>query len=477
MHPFSARRLVSACAVSAVVAAGLIAPGAASAASSNPACAKGVDITAAGSSLQYVLQDSGAKAWTKEFNGSTTKSKFACPSSPAKPTVTYVKSGSGAALKSWGAESTLGTPEEKLNSKGVKEQEIGFGVQNGFVGTDEPPNATQLSHIALNEATVEPESVLSIPVAQESVAIIVNLPTGCTAESTVTNATGRLALSDESLSKVFDGEYTKWSQLSQGGVNKLSSPACEAEPIKVIVRHDQSGTTHIVKRFLGQLNNSSFPVTGEPEKTWGQLSEGALNTVWPTATHAINATASSGSGLAAEVKATPGSIGYLNLAEARSLGFGGSGGQTFWVMLQNTEKKGKLTYTDPSTGSTEAVMTGTTPQNANCDGTVYTDNENKPFPPASVGVAWDTATTLASQKKSYALCGLTYDLALEEYSNLSGKEATQEEEETVKTYLQFSVDKKGGQADLEGQDYYPLPKGAVATEAVQGAASITWKKA
>jgi ABC-type phosphate transport system substrate-binding protein len=446
MKSLFTRGLASTCILSAASVAALLAPGVASAKAGNPDC-KGSSIVGQGSSLQVGAQG----FWDPAFNSSTTtKSKFTCPGT--SPTVKYTKSSSGAGLESWGAEG--GKPT------------VGFAINNAFFGTDEPPNATQLENIESNETTPTAETVESIPVAQESVAVIVNLPAGCTANSEA--APGRLALSDADLAKIWDGVDTKWNQLTDDK-NELKGTGCSTDAIKPVVREDQSGTTHIFKRFLFQTNNADF-ATSAGSKNWSQLSEGSLNTVWPTAAKVIPSGGEGGGALAKKVEETEGGIGYINLFEARAKGFAPATATRFWVKLQNSEKASKagpkLTYNDPSTGAED---TTTTAQSANCAKTVYTDNENKPFPPESTLVPWDTATTLTAEK-TYALCGLTYDVALQSYSSVA--EGTAPEAETVGSFLRFVADKNGGEKLLANHDYYPLPKGAVASEAVAGAAEI-----
>src|SRR5580704_6498112 len=156
MHSLSVRRVLSACAISAASVAALLAPSAASAKGTPPACLNGTTVTGQGSSLQAPEQ---INVWTKQFNIVSTKD-FGCPGTPGTPgapEVKYTSSGSGTALKSWGAEP--GTETEPF---------VGFGPTNAFIATDEPPNETQLANLDSQE-TVESEgaeSVETIPVAQ-----------------------------------------------------------------------------------------------------------------------------------------------------------------------------------------------------------------------------------------------------------------------------------------------------------------------
>jgi ABC-type phosphate transport system substrate-binding protein len=453
MSSFSMRRLASACVVPAAMAAALVAPGSASAALGEQC--SGANIGAQGSSLQKIAQDS---VWNPDFNISTAKA--ACNGKQGdknKPTVTYTSTGSGAGLKSWGAE-----PKEL--------KEVTFAASNAFVGTDEPPNEKQIGEIEANESIPTAETLLTLPVVQESVAVIVNLPAGCTATST--SNPGRLVLNEKTLEGIFAGTVKTWGALTDGG-DKLTGEGCGTTAIQPVVRFDQSGTTHIFKRFLNVIDSSGLEVETEPGKTitatWGELSEGALNTQWPVAAKVIKPAAKGGGEEIAKVLATPGSIGYVNLAEARANASyaSGTGTATFWAPIQNSEKVSgktvKYTYADPS--SNKEV---TTVASANCKSTVYTNGKHG-FPPPAVTAPWNEVTTEATSK-TYPLCGLTYDLAFTEYSLLPSTSLT--EATSVNNYLRFVTEAKGGQTAILNHDYLALPKGEVLTDAEKGAQKI-----
>ena len=101
----SARRILSACILSAAVAAGLAVPGAASAEFTLTQC-EGGPIHGKGSSAQKLLQ---INIWNPQFN--TSANAKACNGSQGsggKPAVTYTSTGSGAGLESWGVETKGG---------------------------------------------------------------------------------------------------------------------------------------------------------------------------------------------------------------------------------------------------------------------------------------------------------------------------------------------------------------------------------
>jgi ABC-type phosphate transport system substrate-binding protein len=452
MKSLSTRRIASACVVSAATVAALVLPGAASAVVGQQC--SGVSITAQGSSLQAVAQQ---EIWAPKFH--TSGDSFACDGTQGNkgtPTITYNSTGSGAALRSFGAEAK--SPSE-----------ISFGPGNAFAATDEPPNEKQLEEIESNETPKTTNTLESIPVAQESVVILVHLPSGCTATSTA--ASGRLAFTNADLQGVFAGEIKEWGKITGGG-DAVTGTGCSTDSITPIVRFDQSGTTHIFKRYLGLINSAPL-ATEDGSETWGELSEASLNTVWPTAAGVEKPAIKGGGEELAKVIATPGSIGYVNLAEARkSSSFvppsGGANEPTFWAVLENSHKgsgkKEKVTYQDPSNNGEIATLDA-----ANCGKTVYT-NGKEPFPPSSVLATWNTVTTSVTLKeKTYSLCGLTYDLAFTHYDLLSG--TTEPEATTVNNYLKFVTSKKQGQVLLPGDDYLGLPKDII-TKAEAGAAAV-----
>src|SRR5271154_1643287 len=132
MRVFSARRLISACALSAATAAVLIAPGLASATDLSGKC-KGTSIEAQGSSLQKVAQELWGvpgngfnKTFTFENETTEEMESGNTVGCAGAPTVTYHSSGSGSGLKAFGAEGAAPNYEK-----------------NGFVGTDEAPSETQ----------------------------------------------------------------------------------------------------------------------------------------------------------------------------------------------------------------------------------------------------------------------------------------------------------------------------------------------
>jgi ABC-type phosphate transport system substrate-binding protein len=454
MTSLSARRLVPTCILSAVTVAALVAPGAASAAGKLGTQCSGSTVTGQGSSLQKLAQQT---VWNPDFNISG--NSHACngtQGTKAKPEVKYTSTGSGLGLESWGVNGTVPNYE----------------ASNAFVSTDEPPNSTQIGEIDAHGAV---ETLQTIPVLQGAVAVIVNLPEGCTPSSKSAFA-GRLVLNNVTLEKIFRGTITKWSEITDSG-DKFTGKTCNAEtPIKRVVRLDQSGTTHIFKKYLSVINSAAFETEKAENKTWTEVSEGTENKTWPKAAEVVRPEKTGGGALVAKVAETPSSIGYANLADARSNKsftppLGGGSKARFWAAIQNDGlgTSGTLTYADPSSnGDKEALA------NANCVGEQYANGEN-PFPPPSVLESWNEVTTKVTEK-NYTLCGLTYTLAFTEYSKYAG--TSLEEVTTVNNFLRFVLGtgtakgSEAGQVLILNHDYLNLPSGPVLTDAQKGAENV-----
>ncbi len=451
MKSLSARRIVPACAMAIAAAAALAAPGAASA-SLGEQCS-GENLLGNGSSFQKIAQ---VEVWTKQFNSSTNLAACSGTQGDGKtPTVTYESTGSGTGMEKWG-----------LNGHAV---EIG---KYGYIGTDEPPNAEQKKTIETGVKSVIEE----VPVVQGSVAVIVHLPENCIAsgEAKTKHPEGRLVLGNLTLEKIFRGVINKWSEITESG-DKLTGAGCDPETqIQRVVRFDQSGTTHIFKKYLSLINTGSFETEKGGTKTWTGISEGSENTNWPSGlVPVVRPPAKGGGELVKKVAETPSSIGYANLADARAnpkFGTeGGAGKPTFWAQIQhNGVVTEKMTYADPSDN-----LEVPTTSNSNCLKTVYTNSTVK-FPPKHTTEAWNEVTTKTKEAK-YTICGLTYDLLSKEYSKASSLGTTQGEATSASNYLKYVLNTEagGGQVAIEKRDYERLPSTLV-KESLAGVAEVTF---
>lgn len=445
MSLFSTRRFVSACAVAVALATAFVAPGVASAEPGGEQCS-GENIEGKGASLQKLSQ---IETWNPAFN--TSANALACSGSQGSkgtPTVKYTSTGSGAFLRSWGQE--------------FKEaSEVNFGPKNAYGGTDEPPNLAQKGEMESHSTATKGKLLQTIPVEQAAVVVAVHLPKGCKVEGGPSS--GRLALKETSVEKVFHGEIAAWSKiLNKAKLVNNGAETCEKTAlIKRVVRKDGSGTTSLFKKYLWVVNKKEV----ESGKDWKTLAESANNTTWPKeAEHPVVRGEGNG-GVANEVVANASSIGYINLADARANGSftpptGGAGTATFWVEVENgkitVEGKKVATYTDPSTNGDVA-----TKAKSNCEETNYTNGKRK-FPPESAAESWSEVTT-SKTEPNYVICGFTYDLGLEHMGTFTvgSKEApTSNALRTAFDYYNFVLaDGVGGGQTLIGEntDYLGLP--------------------
>lgn len=439
---------VGTCIASAVVALGALGVGTASASKAPPTQCSGANIIGQGASVMKIAYQN---VFTPDFNTSTNaKACSGTQGTGGKPEVTFDSTSSGAGLASWGVG---GGPAS-------------FGPGNAFVVTEEPPNKTAKEQIEANESTPgsAPDSLLTIPVVQEAIAILVHLPAECTATSTA--FPGRLVLTNETLQEIFLGTIDKWTEITGGG-DELTGAGCSSS-ITRVVRLDSAGSTHILKKYLDLINNTDFTTEDATTETWNAISEGTENTVWPEASIPVVRPAKTGdSAEVSEVATLAGSIGFSSLANARANSDfvpekGGKGEPTFWAPVQNSGTSTKKeTFADPSTDAETATTEG-----ANCAKEKYTNGEGSKFPPSSTDESWSPVTT-ATKEKNYPLCGIAYELSLTKFSAYPG--TTLQEELTDANFLSFLLETKagGGQALIADHDYEALPK-SLDKEAING---------
>ncbi|MFI4977202.1 MAG: hypothetical protein ACHQC8_00770 [Solirubrobacterales bacterium] len=286
---------------------------------------------------------------------------------------------------------------------------------------------------------------------------------------------------------------TKWSQITENG-DTVSGAGCNSEEeINRVVRLDKSGTTHLFKEFLAEASENTkleevpFEAEkfGEPEagkgfpcgvelepanKTWGQVATGCENQRWPNGTKAVVRPANSGNtGVIETVAATSSSIGYGDMAQVRPTFGAGGGTSEFWVEVQHNFEPKKpataATYADPSSNGDSKTVA-----ESNCAGVVYTNGKEK-FPPKDTRALWNAVRAKIKEGK-YSICGLTYDLLLDE-----GSKYTKETESaltlggaTSAVDFQLWINNavaNGGSSLIKKHDYTALPD-PIADKAEEG---------
>lgn len=141
--------------------------------------------------------------------------------------------------------------------------------------------------VPLSEDRLRKEGLICIPTAITGIAPAMNLP-GV--------PRGKLHLSGPVLAAILSGKVHSWNDEAIRHLNPgLKLPA---EAIHVIAREDGSGTTWVLSKYLASIS---------PE--WQQEMGNDFKLHWPTGT----TLARGGSGMVAQIKQTPFSIGYLEV--------------------------------------------------------------------------------------------------------------------------------------------------------------------
>lgn len=412
-------------------------------------------LQAEGSTLQKVAQ---INLWTPAYAS-------ACASGTH---FNYTGTGSGAALSAFA-----------YNGSTIKHEEA-------YVGTDEAPTSTQIA----NAKTVSGANPVIVPVAQTSIAVVANLPSGC-------SFTGGITW--KGLNKIFSGTVKKWSEVE-------NATGCGSSEITRVVREDGSGTTFGFKSYLSTLEATKSAVgagsveTGVPThgvapvcatKKWGEIRNNGgspnLNLNWPENLHTTTVggqsveegcftagtlsplvRANGGGGVVTTVKATPGAIGYAAYSDVVA-----NTDISQAQKLENLSSEGVNKYAAPGTG--------TETKEANCGGRQYT------VPTSSTGLEVDWSAVLGNNPNIglekpgtfYPLCTLTFDLswhgATSGYTNAGYGAHSVEIGNAVRKYIASEV-LEGGQSLLNESGYQTLPSSGGASHEVLAAAKLAASK-
>jgi phosphate transport system substrate-binding protein len=313
-----------------------------------------------GSTLQNALQGN----WAHSPSGTTNAFSSDCSdidveynTQPGGPT------GSQGALNAWGASG--GSFDSSIN----------------YLGTDDPPTTNQLANIDARSGA----NTVVLPVSQTAIAIVAHPPANCT-------VTG---LTQADLQGVFAGTITTWDDLALD-----SGSGCTDASITRVVRSDGSGTTFQLKHFLDLINSGATVMCSTD--TWARLADANPNTTWPAAGSCSGTPAldpqNGGGGVAGEVNARAGTIGYAALPDAKARA-------ASWIVnVEANRGSFPRNLVAPDTGS-----------DANCAGVPYSN-----VPTAGNDQDWTRAfglyTNTTPNGGQYPICTLTYDVGLTTYS-------------------------------------------------------------
>jgi phosphate transport system substrate-binding protein len=137
-----------------------------------------------------------------------------------------------------------------------------------------------------DEASKAPSALTHIPTALGAVAISYNLP----------GVSAALKLTPEVLADVYLGSITRWNDARIANLNAGTS--LPDTPISPVYRSDGSGTTAVFTDFLSKVSSA-----------WKGSAGSGKSVKWP-----VGLGAKGNEGIAGQVKTTPGSIGYVELA-------------------------------------------------------------------------------------------------------------------------------------------------------------------
>lgn len=479
LAPRWGRRAVVLCSATAVTAGAAAAPPAQAAFTTMPCL--GQAVVGRGASFQKSAQDAFKVGFENTY----------CPGiSGSNPGYTYESRGSGAGRRVMGERTnglTANPPDlDNTNGENSRAQVPRYGA------TDEAPKTNQEEEIEKGRDAVGDEGVLhTIPIAAGPIALLVNFPDNCDVKSlpdanetnpAATNFTDRVRFTQAQLEQIWFGDSAsdQWGDIfpTLTGIAPKTDPECRTQPIKRAVRFDDSGTTFAFKDYLRAINPGRGWLTtylSNPDsRHWPNTPTSAAT---PGTNPTINGGANGNSFVADAVNANDGSIGYADLAIARSKGFqdtaqtaGPETDDKYWTQVQN----GSGTFTEP-TADAQSFLNGI--KGGLCASTVY---QNVPGGADPTLGNWFN-TTGVNAAAGYGICTLTYALAFDDNATAYGNNATEEAKaRTVKDFLTYVLT-DAGQATLFPGDYGPVPtaggQSSILEVARRGTAAIGFNKA
>jgi len=315
-------------------------------------------VTCAG---KKTLKSSGSSAQANAMTRFVTAYEKACPGY----TLNYTSNGSGAGVSEF------------------------IGGQTDFGGSDSPLNAEKGE--VEKAATKCASPAWNLPVVFGPIAVTFNV-----------KGVDKLTLDGATAAKIFNGGITTWNDEALAKLNPgVTFPS---EPINVIFRSDQSGTTDNFQKYL----------TGASEGAWTQGKGKAF-------AGGVGEGAKGNEGTSAAIKSTEGAITYNEWSFAKS---------------QNLKIASIITSAGPDPVMITPETVGKTIAGAKIKGT---GND----------LVLDTSTFYTpSATGAYPIVLATYEIVCSKYADAETGKA-------VKAFLQSTI--TGGQTGLDQNGYIPLP--------------------
>jgi phosphate transport system substrate-binding protein len=263
------------------------------------------------------------------------------------------------------------------------------GNQTDFGGSDSPLNKDKGEYDKANARCGS--DAWNLPVVFGPIAITYNVP-GVTS----------LTLDGPTAAKIFNGAITTWNDPAIGALN--SGVTLPADPIHVVFRSDESGTTDNFQKYLDAASDGAWG-KGAGKSFAGGVGEGAKGN----------------EGTSSAIKSTPGSITYNEWSFAKAQGL-----------------------------ATAKIVTSAGPEPVD----ISTDSVGKTIAGAKVkgqgnDLVLDTATFYKpAQAGSYPIVLATYEIVCSKYADADTGKA-------VKAFLQSTIG--AGQNGLADNGYIPLP--------------------
>ncbi|MGK5089464.1 phosphate ABC transporter substrate-binding protein PstS [Bdellovibrionota bacterium FG-2] len=291
----------------------------------------------------------------------------------------------------WFSEYQKIEPETQINYQSIGS---GGGIRQflektvDFGATDSPMTEEQM-----NKSSIP---VVHIPTVLGAVVLTYN----------VRGVATGLTLNAQTVSEIFLGKITKWSDPKIAGLNPgLKLPE---DAVLVVHRSDGSGTSGIFTDYLSKVS----PV-------WKTKVGAGTAVNWP-----VGLGGKGNEGVTGLVKQTPGALGYVELIYAKN-------NQLSYATLKN--KAGNVV--EANTKSVSAAAAGSL---------------------KSMPADFRVSITDAEGKEAYPISGLTYLLV---YKSMSLEQFKDKGAKLVK-FLHWAI--KEGQAGAEPLSYAPLPKAMLA---------------
>jgi ABC-type phosphate transport system substrate-binding protein len=346
-------------------------------------------------------------------------------------------------------------------------------VANGGFGSDYAPSYAPNGGTYPNAAD-QTAKMMSFPVAGASEAVFADLHGICTTVPTTITLTGL------QISLLFGGDITNWSDARLSGAGGgLGTAACTGAVTRV-VRLDKSGTTQIFKNYLKNVDGSRSSGACDTASTWLNLALDAGNTTWPgqapgtpNCSPLLRGDVNGNPGvlhrvlgLSGGLAATPGAIGYADIADFRGYTPVDS------PSLANVRNAANTSFQAPTSGNLANCSFSTMTVPGGTGGAVGL-NFDPANPTSGANDTWSLNNPgtihadVTNQGTRYPICGVTFGLVysgLSAGSNSAVSQLNADQRRTVYgyfTYILSSVGQAGLGGTGSGRFYSPMATSVV----------------